>query len=436
VKRTWLIVVALLAAAAVSTSSFAAGSHVGEVLIPSLDESGLGCQGFYFVTLSGDVVSCLAIPGGRDAVGAHYGVAADGTAVFAGQLLGPAPVTLVRTDGSVVAVDSSPRDFDPAISPDGSKVAFARFVSTDPSKGSNLYTVNPDGSDLTLIAAGNGQLLQRPTFSPNGAALVYSCSIADWKAPQALCGPLPDGTDRQNGLMLMKTDGSGKRMIVLNGASDEPVSWSPDGQTIAAVGSAPCPNCSPAAGGFNSQVFLYSTSGRDLFNANAPSLQVTHETDDVGALFPQFTADGSQILFMKTIDDNGISESDYSYLITRIGGDRHEIFFGVPDAGCAGNCPVPLSWGVLVPPITTGGPSTAVNAMRIVAPKLRGLTLAAATKLLTARGLRLGTVTKQYSSTVPKYRVLSQYPRAGTVVKRGSQKRPPVNVVLSRGPQT
>jgi beta-lactam-binding protein with PASTA domain len=74
--------------------------------------------------------------------------------------------------------------------------------------------------------------------------------------------------------------------------------------------------------------------------------------------------------------------------------------------------------------------------MRIVAPLLRGLTLAAATKKLAARGLRLGTVTRQYSSSIPKYRILSQYPRAGTIVKRGSQARPPVNVVVSRGPQT
>jgi hypothetical protein len=429
-KRAWLIVPLLLCAAVASTSSVAADSHAGQVLVPSQDSA--ACNGYYFETLAGDVVSCVDT-GGVTELGAYYSSAQDGTTVFSGGM----PVTLIHPDGSRVTVDSSPYDFDPAISPDGSKIAFARYVSSDGNKGSNLYTVNPDGSGLTLVASGNGELLSKPSFAPNGATIAYSCSTADTSGGYYHsfngCGPLPDGSLGAAGLMLVHPNGSGRRMIVL-GAADlggafTSTSWSPDGLTITAGGQAPCSKCSGAAGGVNTQVFRYSTSGSDLFNVDAPSLQVTHETDDWGALFPQFTPD-NHIMYLKVVDDNDVG-GNYSYLVTPVGAGRHQVLLNSPHPGCDADC---WAWGIVVPSVTTGGPAATVNAMRIVAPQLRGLTLAAAAKRLAAVGLRVGTVTKKYSSSIPKYHVLSQYPRAGTVVKRGSQTRPPVSVVMSRGP--
>src|SRR4029079_7442675 len=105
-----------------------------------------------------------------------WAVAANGTLVVSGQLGSPNPVLVSFPDESLVTVDPSSRDFDPAISPDGSKIAFARYVSSDQHQGSNIYTVKRDGTGLTLIAAGNGSLLSRPTFSPDGSTIAYSCS--------------------------------------------------------------------------------------------------------------------------------------------------------------------------------------------------------------------------------------------------------------------
>jgi serine/threonine-protein kinase len=62
-------------------------------------------------------------------------------------------------------------------------------------------------------------------------------------------------------------------------------------------------------------------------------------------------------------------------------------------------------------------------------PQLSGLTKVAAKNALQDRGLKVGHVTKQPSSNVPKGRVVSQDPRAGQLVDQGSR----VDFVLSSG---
>jgi serine/threonine-protein kinase len=64
-------------------------------------------------------------------------------------------------------------------------------------------------------------------------------------------------------------------------------------------------------------------------------------------------------------------------------------------------------------------------------PKLKGLKLKAVKKKLSAAHCKLGKVKRKYSQHVRKGRVLSQKPKAGSLLANQA----PVRVTLSRGPR-
>ncbi len=67
--------------------------------------------------------------------------------------------------------------------------------------------------------------------------------------------------------------------------------------------------------------------------------------------------------------------------------------------------------------------------VRCVVPKVKGKTLAAAKKAITKAHCRVGAVTKKYSKSVKKGRVISQRPAAGKKLAKGAK----ISLVLSRG---
>jgi serine/threonine-protein kinase len=70
-----------------------------------------------------------------------------------------------------------------------------------------------------------------------------------------------------------------------------------------------------------------------------------------------------------------------------------------------------------------------IKVVRCVVPNVKGKTLAAAKRKITAGHCRTGSVTKAKSKTVAKGKVISQSPRAGKRLARGAK----VNLVISRG---
>ena len=80
-------------------------------------------------------------------------------------------IHLVNTDGSGVAPLTDPpagsRDYGPAWSPDGGRIAFTRYAGG----AGRVYLVDADGSGLTLFAAAG----QDPTWSPDGQRIAWSC---------------------------------------------------------------------------------------------------------------------------------------------------------------------------------------------------------------------------------------------------------------------
>jgi Bacterial Ig-like domain/WD40-like Beta Propeller Repeat len=125
-------------------------------------------------------------------------------------------IHLVNSDGTgVVRLSDGPGDGDPAWSPDGQRIAFARTRGDT----TDIYVMDADGSNVarrTDASAYNGE----PTWSPDGRAIAFT-SIRDGSAD----------------VCIVSADGEGSSAVCLTGSPgyDAQPAWSPDGDKIVFV---------------------------------------------------------------------------------------------------------------------------------------------------------------------------------------------------------
>jgi Tol biopolymer transport system component len=130
----------------------------------------------------------------------------------------PPSLWLIDIDGTHERqVTRAPADVkSPAWSPDGSTILFS---AADEPEGRALYTIHPDGSDLQMLV--RGQDVEGVAWSPDGRSVVYSA--AD-----------PTIADGSFDVWDVSLDGSAPNDLTPTAAVDETdPSWSPDGTTIA-----------------------------------------------------------------------------------------------------------------------------------------------------------------------------------------------------------
>ena len=103
--------------------------------------------------------------------------------------------------------------YDPSWSPDGNRIAFSRLTG---SYGSDVYVMDADGGNVTLVARNGYQ----PTWSPDGKQLAFGCG----------------------GICVVNADGTGRRTVTTHQfepavpavcVRDSDPTWSPNGSTIA-----------------------------------------------------------------------------------------------------------------------------------------------------------------------------------------------------------
>jgi hypothetical protein len=140
----------------------------------------------------------------------------EGWNVFSMNADGSGQVDLTNTKEPVI-------NFEPAWSPDGSKVVFMRQGLTPGEQ--DIWVVNSNGTDPVDLTQSPGVNETSPEFSPDGTKIVYVSS-----GPDACCG-----AHYNNDIWVMDANGSNQVPLT---TTDQPTqnvapTWSPDGLEIA-----------------------------------------------------------------------------------------------------------------------------------------------------------------------------------------------------------
>ena len=159
-------------------------------------------------------------------------------------------------------------DEDPAWSPDGERIAFARDL--DPIRGQvdfDLFTMNADGSEQRSVTSSPGVEDSQPNWSPDGRKLVFL-------------------SDRDGDLEVYTSNPSGSdvRQLTFNDAFEFVPSWSPDGSRIVFT---------TDRDDGNFEIYTMRGDGGD---------QTRLTFDDAGEGYPAWSPDGAEIAFASERD--------------------------------------------------------------------------------------------------------------------------------------
>ncbi|HVF78983.1 MAG TPA: hypothetical protein VNA28_11860 [Solirubrobacteraceae bacterium] len=137
----------------------------------------------------------------------------------------------VNLDGAGGPITSGPaNDVDPAASPDGTKIAFARRVGPVESGNYDIYVMSANGTGITQLTSGPRDE-RYPAWSPDGSRIAYR----GYPVPVANCAalPIPD-CDPGSQIFTMSAAGPGNSgTAIRNTAGGDQPAWSPDGTEIA-----------------------------------------------------------------------------------------------------------------------------------------------------------------------------------------------------------
>jgi dipeptidyl aminopeptidase/acylaminoacyl peptidase len=195
----------------------------------------------------------------------------------------PGQLYSVRPDGTgLERLTQAGADFlSPAVSPDGSMIAFVRFVQgfpPTPIVHEGIYVMRADGSDMReLLTTGKPKpvSVSQLAWSPDGSQIAF---IRNFYVGHS-------ESDFGHELWIMGADGSEPHRIV--DRQIESFSWAPDGSRIAF-----------AEQGLNGDSFAWDLHLMDADGSNAEQL-----TNDGRSRLPAWSPDGATLAYQRWGDD-------------------------------------------------------------------------------------------------------------------------------------
>ena len=185
--------------------------------------------------------------------GNNYGPAwsPDGTKIAFTSVRTGNDIWLMNADGSNqtnLTANTPDADFEPTWAPDGTKIAFVSLrdfpsISGDTTRGFEIYTMNPDGSNVRRLT--NNQVLDiQPAWSPDGLKIAFTRRVTNSQTGE-----------QNNDIFTMKFDGTGQTNITNHPSFDFDPGWSPDGTRIAFA------TYRDAVQNLNSEIYIMDADG-------------------------------------------------------------------------------------------------------------------------------------------------------------------------------
>ena len=211
----------------------------------------------------------LTNDGATDAWDRMPAVSPDGTKVaFVSDRNGTNEIFVMGIDGSnPTRITDEPLTTEhyPSWSPDGEKLVFVANVTNQ--NNNEIYIVDADGSGAAAPLAENPAFDSAPAFSPDGTKIAFMT-----------------GRDGDYEVFVMDSDGTDPVNITNNDSYDAAPSWSPDGSKIATQS---------MRDGTDNEVMVMDADGSNQTNVTA------NDSDDYD---PAFSPDGRRIAFSSTRD--------------------------------------------------------------------------------------------------------------------------------------
>ncbi len=213
----------------------------------------------------------------------------------------PYNIFMANADGTgLKKITDNPRyDAEPVVSADGKKIVFG----SQREGNFDVYVMNADGSDLRRLTDRMGYN-GGPWFSPDGKKIVWRAWYPETEAEKAqwrdcmektyiLAFPLD--------LWVMNADGSDKRMILHNGATNFAPSWHPDGRRIIFASNKDDWHADIKQYGHNFELYLINIDGTGLE-------RITY--NNVFDSFPMFSPDGKKLVWASNRNPKKPHETD------------------------------------------------------------------------------------------------------------------------------
>jgi len=248
------------------------------------------------------------------------------------------PGATAVTDAPSASPEQPAATGEPA-SPEAQAVSRIAFTANrDDADSSDIYTMNPDGTDIRRLTSDPTVHETNPQWSPNGELVAYLATTSDGSFRGGIFLMNADGSDpvqvtdefpygppawSPDGSMLaIGSDGSAGAGISIYRVADGSLTqlttdggggpmWSPDGSTIAYSVNSADPNAVPP----NAEVYTVDVS----------SGEVTNVTDDpAGDDLVAWTDDGARIIFSSDRGTDGSKGSARLWIIDAGGGTAEE----------------------------------------------------------------------------------------------------------------